>query len=679
VGMPPLASRSRSGSAVFNGTAVRGGEQLPMPQVRRPPSSGTPQQLNAVFHKGLVNALHGVLKKQRAGVFPEPSCPSQPLPSSPIEPRPSSILHNRDTVEEIIRQKKVEWVQRRWESAQRQQRKMRERNLSASDASPFPDIMLGDDLADDTDVALSELLRSAAQEEASKRQQLATQAEQQLASMFANFRGLVVSAAVRGEHAVSSPTSATSRTGVSFDLRGEGNLLYEQGQFSQAHHVYSMAILADPSNPTLLTNRAAASMMLLNYDACANDCLLALSIDGKNAKAAARLAKSYALMHQYRNATRYYRMSIELSGAPAPYAGKVHDELISVPVLEKMMRFAESDAFDQVIATYATLKAFQTEPPVALARFRALVHVDPVVARSELTKHVGAIEPPQSGTSMDLVLKANISTHYCDLLMTLARATFFCGQHFLNLAVSHAKQCLQHKPEFRPATAFVKMITALDQRITEAQHQIQSGRYSDAQQSITAALAIEPTNRKLRSSLYLQRAEVASSLGNTAASIADCGSAIESDGANVKAYTRRAKWYATLGDYTRAIKDMERAVELNPSLSDELAMLIHSRDADADAFQSFQRKFQLGDRPPSSSSLPTQLYAALDIGRHATQEQIKAQYRRLILQHHPDKLVGQSDAVRNTSEQKFKDVSQAYHVLSDPSQRALYDKGLLSL
>jgi curved DNA-binding protein CbpA len=54
----------------------------------------------------------------------------------------------------------------------------------------------------------------------------------------------------------------------------------------------------------------------------------------------------------------------------------------------------------------------------------------------------------------------------------------------------------------------------------------------------------------------------------------------------------------------------------------------------------------------------------LEIEENATSEQIKQAYRRLSLIHHPDK-GGQGD--------KFKEISEAYSVLSNPENRGEYD------
>ena len=62
-------------------------------------------------------------------------------------------------------------------------------------------------------------------------------------------------------------------------------------------------------------------------------------------------------------------------------------------------------------------------------------------------------------------------------------------------------------------------------------------------------------------------------------------------------------------------------------------------------------------------------YEVLAIGREATEEEIKRAYRKLALKFHPDKNPGDKDA-----EEKFKEVGEAYEVLSDPQKRAAYDR-----
>ena len=61
-------------------------------------------------------------------------------------------------------------------------------------------------------------------------------------------------------------------------------------------------------------------------------------------------------------------------------------------------------------------------------------------------------------------------------------------------------------------------------------------------------------------------------------------------------------------------------------------------------------------------------YEILGVNRGATAEEIKKAYRKLAVQYHPDKNPGDKVA-----EEKFKEASNAYSVLSDPEKRRVYD------
>ncbi len=63
-------------------------------------------------------------------------------------------------------------------------------------------------------------------------------------------------------------------------------------------------------------------------------------------------------------------------------------------------------------------------------------------------------------------------------------------------------------------------------------------------------------------------------------------------------------------------------------------------------------------------------YQILGVGRQASPEEIKKAYRKLALKYHPDKAKGD----KKQAEEKFKQISEAYAVLSNPEKRQQYDQ-----
>jgi curved DNA-binding protein len=64
-------------------------------------------------------------------------------------------------------------------------------------------------------------------------------------------------------------------------------------------------------------------------------------------------------------------------------------------------------------------------------------------------------------------------------------------------------------------------------------------------------------------------------------------------------------------------------------------------------------------------------YEILGVSKNATQEDIKKAYRKLAREHHPDMV---KDGDKAAAEKRFKEISAAYQVLSDPQKKQMYDQ-----
>ena len=67
-------------------------------------------------------------------------------------------------------------------------------------------------------------------------------------------------------------------------------------------------------------------------------------------------------------------------------------------------------------------------------------------------------------------------------------------------------------------------------------------------------------------------------------------------------------------------------------------------------------------------------YEVLGVAKTATADEIKLAYRKAAMKWHPDRWVEGTEAEKKTAEERFKEASEAYSVLSDPDKKAKYDQ-----
>lgn len=110
-----------------------------------------------------------------------------------------------------------------------------------------------------------------------------------------------------------------------------------------------------------------------------------------------------------------------------------------------------------------------------------------------------------------------------------------------------------------------------------------------------------------------------------------------------------------LGDYEEAVNDYQKVCNMDKN-RDYKTLL---RDA-KNALNRSKRK---------------DYYKILGVDRNATEDDIKKAYRKRALIHHPDRHANATDDEKKEQEKKFKEVGEAYGILSDPKKKARYDSG----
>ncbi len=181
-----------------------------------------------------------------------------------------------------------------------------------------------------------------------------------------------------------------------------------------------------------------------------------------------------------------------------------------------------------------------------------------------------------------------------------------------------------------------------------------AGMFQKAYEIFSEVLKIDPANKIINSRLYKSRAACCMSMGNLHEAIEDFTKSLKLNPKFVDSLIGRARCHSKLENYEEAIKDYEDALKLNKT--GELEEAIKSV------------RLQL------KRSKSKDYYKILGVPKTASEQEIKAAYRKLALAHHPDRHANSSEAERKEEEEKFKKILEAYNTVVDPSQRAQADK-----
>lgn len=225
----------------------------------------------------------------------------------------------------------------------------------------------------------------------------------------------------------------------------------------------------------------------------------------------------------------------------------------------------------------------------------------------------------------------------------------------IDKAFQHFQQVLRLAPDHQKAKTTYRKAKSLLAKKEEGNKEFRAGSYQDAYKTYTEALEIDPNNKFTNSKLYCNRATVCSKIGKDEQAIEDCTKAIELDENYIKAYMRRAKCYMDSEQYEEAVRDYEKICNLDRSRENKKLL----QDAKLELKKSKRKDY----------------YKLLGVSKNATDDEIKKAYRKRALVHHPDRHSHDTVEVQKEEEKKFKEVGEAYAVLSDQKKRTRYDNG----
>uniref|UniRef100_A0A7S2G167 J domain-containing protein n=1 Tax=Haptolina brevifila TaxID=156173 RepID=A0A7S2G167_9EUKA len=241
-----------------------------------------------------------------------------------------------------------------------------------------------------------------------------------------------------------------------------------------------------------------------------------------------------------------------------------------------------------------------------------------------------------------------------DLLCVRGKGLYGTGQ--LDQALKHFAEALRLDPDHAGSKAMRARLKELDRVKKAGNDAFSSGRYDEAIERYSECIALDPDNHDLNLTLYTNRATAKFKKSDYSAAMEDCNTALGIQPRHLKALLRRAACKLELEDYKGAISDYEEAHEIDPNEQSIKQSIRHAKIE----LKKSQRK---------------DLYKVLGVTKHATDHEIKKAYKKMALQCHPDRMTNASDEEKAVAEKRFKEVGEAFEVLSDTQKKQKWDAG----
>ncbi|XP_008793354.2 dnaJ protein P58IPK homolog B [Phoenix dactylifera] len=237
-----------------------------------------------------------------------------------------------------------------------------------------------------------------------------------------------------------------------------------------------------------------------------------------------------------------------------------------------------------------------------------------------------------------------------EALLLRGRAYYYLSDD--DVASRHFQKGLRLDPEHSELKKAYFGLKNLLKKTKSAEDNAAKGKLRLAVEDFKAALAMDPSHSAHNVHLHLGLCKVLVKLGRGKDAINSCTEALEIDEELVEALAQRGEAKLITEDWEGAVEDLKIAAQKSPQDMNIREALMRA-----------EKSLKLSKRKD--------WYKILGISRTASVAEIKRAYKKLALQWHPDKNVGN----REEAEAKFREIAAAYEVLGDEDKRTRYDRG----
>lgn len=422
------------------------------------------------------------------------------------------------------------------------------------------------------------------------------------------------------------------------EFKNKGNQAFKNSQFDLALEWYTKAINVNPNEPSYYTNRASVYIAKENFTLALNDCNRALEISENNLRALARAAKCHTLMGNLDQAQEILFRADKIWENEASLKAEIQELSETKSCLKSFGTFYEAENYQQALFYLGKV----IEKCSGCMEFK-LKKIDTLLMHGDLK---------ECEECCDFLIGkyGNVP----DLRFYKGKCNYYMGN--VQLAERILREILQSDPDYARAKQQIRQIKEFEGHKERANSLFSSKNMGQALQAYTECLKLDPHNRFFNSIMLSNRAACYINEKDYIKALTDINKAITLNPTYAKAYVRRGNIQTALEDYDEALQSYFKAKELSPSYQ--------NIDDFIGTAQSNLKQKKKKD-----------YYKILGIEKNATEDQIKKAYRKAALRWHPDKN-SETEEQKREAEKMFRDINEAYSVLSDATKRGNYDNGV---
>eukprot|EP01017_Pseudomicrothorax_dubius_P035733 TRINITY_DN5050_c0_g2_i1.p1 TRINITY_DN5050_c0_g2~~TRINITY_DN5050_c0_g2_i1.p1 ORF type:complete len:466 (+),score=142.45 TRINITY_DN5050_c0_g2_i1:345-1742(+) len=372
------------------------------------------------------------------------------------------------------------------------------------------------------------------------------------------------------------------------------------------------------------------------YRQCIADCDRTLQINPNFAKAYRRRGKSRLALGLIDEANSDYQRAKELEPNDEALQREAADCIRVKEWLAELEDDVDKKRYSQ--ANFILSKIMEFAPEWKEQRYRQI----------ELLARHGQVERALE-ISKNLFAEASSSP---DFLYARGIALLYNGS--AEQAKRMFQEALRVDPDHKKSMNAFKTMKKVEDLKEKGNNAFKNNEYDQAIEFYSQAIDLDKDNKNVVAILLANRAAAYVKKDQDNEAMKDLKQSIELNDNYAKAFIRKGEVHMRRNEPEDALRDFERARGIDPHAADFGRLIKEAKQA----VKMAKRK---------------DYYKILGVEKSASLDEVKRAYKKLALKHHPDK---NPPEMREEAEKKFKEVAEAYAVLSDDQKRRRYDSGM---